>query len=128
MTDNNGTTQSFNESPASWNTRFITPDGFTCQLTLRADTGTELLERAKSALSFLREQGNIPFYGYSRDNGKNETSPQEKVIVNHSSDDPAYCPIHQCEMKRWEKGGKVWYSHKTPDGWCNGKPKNCSKE
>ena len=50
MSNDNGTTQ-FTESPASWNTRYITPDGFTCQLTLRAETGKELLERANSAIS-----------------------------------------------------------------------------
>jgi len=128
MTNDNGTTQNFSESPASWNTRYITHDGFTCQLTLRADTGKGLLERADSALSFLREQGNIPFYGYSKDNGGKETTHQESGIVNLVTDDSAYCPIHQCQMKKWEKGGKVWYSHKTTEGtWCSGRPKNGSK-
>ncbi len=128
MTDNNGTTQNFNESPASWNTRYITPDGFTCQLTLRADTGKDLLDRANSALSFLREQGNIPFYGYTRDNGNHESQHQENGAGNQPMTDRAFCQIHSCEMKRYEKDGRVWYSHKTPEGWCNGKPKNGKKE
>jgi hypothetical protein len=41
----------FNEAPASWNTRYVSPEGFECQLTLRADTGQELLERVSGAIS-----------------------------------------------------------------------------
>jgi hypothetical protein len=33
-----------------------------------------------------------------------------------------YCHEHQTELKRYEKGGKVWYSHKASDGkWCREK-------
>jgi hypothetical protein len=39
------------EAPASWNTRYQTPEGFVCQITLRGDTGKELLERAKVLIS-----------------------------------------------------------------------------
>ncbi len=43
---------------------------------------------------------------------------------NGNGHDPAWCPIHQCEMRRFEKGNQAWYSHKTDDGaWCNGKAK-----
>lgn len=41
--------------------------------------------------------------------------------VQIPNEDPGWCPIHECEMKRREKDGQVWYSHKTKDGWCNGK-------
>jgi hypothetical protein len=127
MTNDNGTTL-FTESPASWNTRFITPDGFTCQLTLRSDTGKDLLERANSALAYLREQGCIPFYGYSRDNTNYESKNQDNATENHSNDDSTFCLIHQCQMQRRQKGDKVWYSHKTDSGWCSGIAKNGSKE
>jgi hypothetical protein len=127
MTSDNGTTL-FTESPASWNTRYITDDGFNCQLTIRADSEAELLERAKSALTYLREQGNIPFYGFSRDNSNYESQHQNNVTVNHSNDNPTWCPIHEVEMKKWSKNGKVWYSHKTEEGWCTGKAKNGKKE
>jgi hypothetical protein len=30
-----------------------------------------------------------------------------------------YCQQHQTEFKYHEKGGRVWYSHKLPKGWCN---------
>jgi len=36
------------------------------------------------------------------------------------STNPSWCPIHKVEMKRREKDGQVWYSHKTKDGWCGG--------
>ena len=38
----------FTESPASWNTRYLTPDGFICQLTLREDNGVRLLEKTQA--------------------------------------------------------------------------------
>jgi hypothetical protein len=51
----------FSEAPASWNTRYISPEGFQCQLTLRADTGQELLERVKGAISHLLSNGCYPY-------------------------------------------------------------------
>jgi hypothetical protein len=33
-----------------------------------------------------------------------------------------YCQAHQTAFKRYERDGRVWYSHKAPDGkWCKGK-------
>jgi hypothetical protein len=99
----------FLEAPASWNTRYSTPTGFVCQITLRSETGLDLLEKADAALSFLLEQGYSPC-----DNNNN----------HHGSIDTRWCPIHQCEMRRWEKEGRSWYSHKLEDGgWCRGKQK-----
>jgi hypothetical protein len=128
MPTDNGTTL-FTESPASWNTRYITPDGFTCQLTLRAETGRELLERANSALVYLRELNCIPFYGYAKGSGHQEDETNHEKFTNHqANDDPAWCPIHEIGMKKWNKNGKVWYSHKTVEGWCSGKLKNDKQE
>ena len=50
----------FMEAPASWNTRFITPEGFECQITLRGETGSELLEKATTAIAYLLSQCYIP--------------------------------------------------------------------
>ena len=119
------------ESPASWNTKYTTPDGYTCQLTLRGETGKDLLEKANAALTWLRENGYMPseFNGYRpRNNGnKSENNPQPSNgngNGNGKQDHPEnFCPIHQCEMKRWDKNGKIWYSHKTENGWCTGKSK-----
>lgn len=42
----------FTEAPASWNTRYVTPEGYVCQITLRGDSGKDLLEKADIALNF----------------------------------------------------------------------------
>jgi hypothetical protein len=110
MTDQT-TINNHNEAPASWNCRFYNPQGFSCQLTLRGTNGKELLDRAEAALTWLEEVGCRP-------------SP---IKTNGNSSGNAtgtsWCPIHQCEMKLWEKDGRSWYSHKTDEGWCNGKAK-----
>jgi len=153
MTNNNSTQSETQmaEAPASWNTRYISPEGFECQLTLRAESGSELLEKVNGAIegfecqltlraesgSELLEKVNgaigyllandcIP-YTYNRGGYRGPVNNKSKVAKggNNSGenqfDDPAWCPIHQCEMKRWEKDGRLWYSHKVDDDWCKGK-------
>ena len=41
------------EAPASWNTRYVDPNGFECQITLRGENGSELLEKAANAIAYL---------------------------------------------------------------------------
>lgn len=125
----NGTTN-FDEAPASWNTRYIDPNGFECQITLRGESGSELLERAASAIAYLLKNGCLP-YCYRLPSTKKETPPAEETSqpadsngtngTNGGNGNPAWCPIHHCEMRRWEKEGRVWYSHKVDGGWCQGK-------
>jgi len=94
----------FTESPASWNTRYLTPEGFACQITLRAENGRELLERANAALAFLLENGYSPCENH------------------HNGQEGKWCSLHQCWMRRREKEGQVWFSHKLESGgWCRGK-------
>ena len=46
---------------------------------------------------------------------------QAPTLAN-GAEDPGYCRIHGCAMKRHEKNGEVWYSHKDAGGaWCRGK-------
>lgn len=98
----------FTEAPASWNTRYVTPEGFICQITLRGETGKDLLEKAGIALAFLLEHG---------------FQPDQKP--NNNGNGPGkQCPIHHVEMRRFEKDGRTWYSHKADDGaWCRGRKK-----
>jgi hypothetical protein len=114
----------FSEAPASWNTRYVHPSGFECQITLRGDTGTELLEKVQIAIEYLLENDCQP-YSYNRYGGAVKVKQQaEKTNQGNSSnnnDDQSWCPIHQCEMRRWEKDGRTWFSHKTDSGWCQGK-------
>jgi hypothetical protein len=114
------------EAPASWNTRYISPEGFECQLTLRAESGSELLEKVNSAIAYLLTNDCVP-YTFNRGgyrgpaNNKSKATEGGNNSAENQSNDPAWCPIHQCEMKRWEKDGRVWFSHKVDDDWCKGK-------
>jgi hypothetical protein len=115
------------EAPASWNTRYISPEGFECQLTLRAESGSELLEKVHSAITYLLSNDCTP-YTYSRGgyrgksgNSKPKQATSENSSRNGQSDNSAWCPIHECEMKRWERDGRVWYSHQVNGEWCKGK-------
>lgn len=125
MTNNNSTAlgTQMAEAPASWNTRYISPEGFECQLTLRAESGSDLLEKVSGAITYLLNNNCVP-YTFNR-GGYQSPAKSKSTNGNNSnqaqSDDPAWCPIHQCEMKRWEKDGRVWYSHKVDDDWCKGK-------
>ena len=102
----------FTESPASWNTRYVTPEGFVCQITIRGENGKDLLEKADIALNYLTQHGYTPDT-YNNRNGKGNSNGGGKL-----------CPIHGCQMKRYEKEGKSWYSHKLDDGsWCYGRQK-----
>ena len=97
------------EAPASWNTSYITPEGYVCRITLRGETGKDLLEKASIALAFLLKQGCVPEQKFPRHNKSAETRE---------------CPIHKVPMKSYKKDGKSWFSHKAGDGtWCCGKPK-----
>lgn len=100
------------EAPASWNTRYTTPDGFVCQITIRGENGKDLLDKAGIALAYLLEHGYAP-----------EQNHHQSRRENNKKQDTKFCPIHQCEMKRFEKDGRSWYSHKTDEGWCRGKQK-----
>ena len=116
----------FSEAPASWNTRYVDPNGFECQLTLRAETGHELLERVNGAIAYLLNNDCVPYtynrggYKSKKGNSKPNQSPAQNTSGNGQSN-AAWCPIHDCEMKHWEKDGRAWYSHKVDGDWCNGK-------
>jgi hypothetical protein len=123
------------EAPASWNTRYITASGFVCQITLRADSGKELLEKANAAMNFLTESGCKPYdnsfikpkYNGNGHKPQNNGSGSSTATTSQPADSPStnaeahVCPIHNVEMKRWERDGRTWYSHKTDSGWCTGK-------
>jgi len=118
----------FTEAPASWNTRYVDPNGFECQLTLRAETGQELLERVSGAITYLLNNDCVPYTYYrggSRQ-AKNKTATTTKNDMNgdgngKNNGNHTWCPIHECEMKRWERDGSVWHSHKVNGDWCRGK-------
>jgi hypothetical protein len=108
------------EAPASWTIRYRTPEGFDATLTLRGETGAELLPKTETAIKWLLEhdctpergRGEAPTGGHGSDDKANEAR----------SNDPSWCPIHQVAMTKRTRSGDSWYSHKLPDGsWCRGK-------
>ena len=123
--NHNNKVNDFPEAPASWNTRYVDPNGFECQITLRGETGSQLLEKVASAINYLLENGCIP-YTYRVSQHQSDVNNSKEFGngtngSNGSSANPAWCPIHQCEMRRWDKNGRVWYSHKVDGKWCSGK-------
>jgi hypothetical protein len=101
----------FQEAPASWTTHYIDPSGFECELTLKATNGAELLKKAGIALKALQDAGCKPAVITRTANGNHREQPTMTI-----------CELHNAEMKKHEKDGQVWYSHKLADGtYCKGK-------
>lgn len=99
----------FNEAPSSINFRFTTRSGFVAQLTIRGQSGYEVLQKAEATLQKLLEEGCQPYPIVPMNNTQENTNSNE------------WCQIHAVEMKQWSKGGKTWHSHSTENGWCYGK-------
>jgi hypothetical protein len=59
--------------------------------------------------------------------GEGNKEGSEKVVQDALENKPTqtsphYCQEHQAEFKRFEKDGRVWYSHKAQNGkWCREK-------
>jgi len=50
------------------------------------------------------------------------TQPPGQGKTQATHEDSPYCHAHKAVLKRYERNGQVWYSHKTADGrWCRGK-------
>jgi len=44
------------------------------------------------------------------------TQPPAQGTTQHAHEDSPYCHAHNAVLKRYERNGQVWYSHKTADG------------
>src|SRR5712691_1991979 len=88
------------EAPASVNFH-TTLAGRQVQITLRDTDETKLLARLETLLQ------RFPVVEEPREQAQKE----------------GQCPIHHVPMRlnRGKNGRKDWWSHKTADGWCNGK-------
>ncbi len=68
--------------------------------------------------SFNVRASSVPSKQSVNGGGEGQTSTNGKS----QNDNPAWRPLHQRTMKRYEKGNQVWHSHKLDDGqWCKGK-------
>jgi hypothetical protein len=49
------------------------------------------------------------------------TKPPAQGRTQPAHDESPYCHAHKAVLKRYERNGQVWYSHKTAEGrWCRG--------
>jgi hypothetical protein len=109
------------ESTAAWSTRYIDPSGFECLLSIQAETGSEALKKAESAISHLIDAECTPLHknapnGNHKGNGH---KPGATIMVKTNEKKPT-CPLHGVEMQKWSKNGRTWHSHRWNDGWCQG--------
>lgn len=90
------------EAPASANCHVMIA-GRQVQVTLRDTDETRLLARLTALLALY---------------------PVEQAAVSPGESREGWCPVHQVQMRRSEKDGRSWWSHKAEDGsWCKGKTK-----
>jgi len=107
----------YTEAPASWNVRYRTPEGFDAMLTLRGESGAELLPKTAVAIEWLLEHDCTPHNGYqAKGNGKPSGNGNAPL-----------CPTHGQPMKQSQYGG--WYCPvKVADDGGDGKPVYCRQK
>jgi hypothetical protein len=115
-----------NEAPYSFNCFFVDRRGFNCQVTLRGEDGSDLMQRVDGLLDWLLEHGGLPADRYGNPVGRPAAQPANGNGNGQAAAPAArgqeWCPVHNVEMKLFQKDGRQWYSHKTDDGkWCRGK-------
>jgi len=106
------------QAGAEFNVFFKNPLGFKCHLKLHGLSGRDVLETAAGALAYLAANNFVPEHSTA----VTPTEPTRENLPADGTASASYCTIHQCEMKRREKDGQVWYSHKIEgtDDWCRG--------
>lgn len=124
MTDQPTTPRSWTEAPASVNIKIMLR-GYDCMLTLRAESGGEVLGKLDAAITWLSEHDAYPTPPRANGNGAHPAepapAPAQAPTLAGGQPDPGWCPIHGVSMTRRERNGEVWYSHKNGDSYCKGK-------
>lgn len=121
MTDTNEL-RNWTEAPASVTVQ-VRLAGYDTALTLRGDSGAEVLPKLQAALGWLEEHGAEPTTSHTPTGNGNGGGGNG----GGANGDPKICPIHHVAMQRREKNGDVWYSHKAvnpetgAEYWCRGK-------
>jgi hypothetical protein len=103
------------EAPASVTIKAVSSKGYDMMFTLRDADEQVLLKRLIEYFKKLEEDIGVHPTLKPPGNGNGNVSQ------NIPEDDPGYCRIHSTAMKRHEKDGQHWYSHKVGDDWCKGK-------
>ena len=105
------------EAPASANFKADHPAGFIVQFTIRNHEVSTVLKRVDQLAKHLIDKG-------WKTNGRAFNAPPPPPVAKVEVEmvaDPGFCTIHQVQMKRREKDGQIWYSHKAGEEWCRGK-------
>ncbi len=108
--------RTWTEAPASVTVR-VQLDGYDTMLTLRGESGADVLPKLQAALEWMAAHGAEPTTTTTNGNGHN----------GGAGAPPEICPVHSVAMQRREKNGDVWYSHKAvnpetgSEYWCRGK-------
>lgn len=106
------------ESSARWSTKYLDPNGFECQFALEAESGIEVLKKAVSAIAYLKESKCMPVSQSTQVFNSNHGGT---TIIQKADKTGVMCPIHNVEMRLYEKGNSSWYAHKWNGVWCRGK-------
>lgn len=101
----------------SWEVQYRSQEGHPCRAILSGEFGEEFLMKTQAVLDWLSKsqaKGSAP---------APVAEPNPKVLAAPGgTDDQKICPVHNVPMRRYEKNGQAWYSHRTVDGgWCQGK-------
>ncbi|MFH1486187.1 MAG: hypothetical protein ABIH46_08960 [Chloroflexota bacterium] len=86
-----------NEARSSWNTAYLSPEGFECQITLRDEDENVLRERIASVVAGIAEAGGIPlrrraFEPENSNSSHNGEPTQEKTYVDGNG-------VRRCNLK-----------------------------
>lgn len=121
MTEINGTNghpepATFSEAPASINLRFSYKNYHGIQLTLRANSGQEVLRKLSGALAKLAEMGATPAGAGAQSQGEDGNSAAPP------------CPTHGTLMKRSKHGDGHYCPQKIADDDGAGRPVYCKQQ
>lgn len=89
-------------------------NGIELLLTLRDATDDGLFSRIKRVLPKIEEKMELR-------RQQRQSQNADDGSATPLNDDP-FCRYHGVPLKRYEKEGRIWNSHRAPDGtWCKGK-------
>ncbi len=121
MSEQTTTGGAFTEAPVSWNTRYISSQGFDCQLTLRGSDPAQVLKQAAELLAKMEAAGVKP-----AGNGHKCAAPVEAQGDAAQGEAAPMCPTHNKPMKASKSGG--WFCPvKIAEDDGTGKPVYCKQ-
>jgi hypothetical protein len=123
----------------TFKTFYKDPRGWIAELSVDAPDAGGLFSLVDDALHVLLQRGCIPLDPYAApvaarvaanlagarsphfEPAKRTPEPDELPLFP-DEEAPVVCPIHKVEMgRREDKAGRVWWSHRYDETWCNGK-------